>query len=424
MRKCKVLAILLSLCLIAGLSQGALAGSLSIPAGTTEVNIPFRIMTSNGDFAGVQFTVSFTSGLELKTYTLNSEIFSATGQPLVVEKKNGDLFIGTVTSGNYYSPASNGQVDVCDMVFTYSGSAPQSVTLYDIKIARLVNLNTTSSEEYGPISFSIERGAGGIVIDDPSNPLPSTNPPGGGGGGGGGGGNDGGGGGDTGTSAGTGADTAVDDTKNEPEPSTSLTDNQRPSSAADVAKIVYAPFISGYPDGTVKPDGQLARAELAQLIFNLFGSGNNNTADYSDMDQSHWAFNAVGFCQQEGFMLGYPDGTFLPEQTVTRAELSTALVRIKNLALTPTHPFTDIGEHWAKEYIGAASAGGLVLGYPDGTFQPDNPVTRAEAVTMICRAEERDEKLFDMTKTFSDLQESFWGYNFIMNAANGYNYEG
>ena len=415
MRKLTILSILLSLCLIAGMSQAALASTVTVATGTTEARIPFSISTTKGNFAGIQFTVSFTGGLELRAPALNSDIFSH-GQPITVEKSNGDLYIGMVTSGNYYEPSSSGQIDVCDLVFTYTGTAPQSVTLYDIKITRLIDLNTTEAEEYGPMSFQIERGAGGSTVDPGTNP-----PPGGGGGnpgdGSGGGGNTGDGNGD---GTGTGGDTELP---------TNLGETQNPaggSTATNTSKIVYAPFISGYPDGTVKPDGQLARAELAQLIYNLYGSGStNNIADYSDMDQSHWAFNAVGFCQTRGFMLGYPEGDFKPEQTVTRAELSTALVRIKGLTLTPDHPFTDIGsDHWAIEFIGAASAGGLVLGYPDGTFQPENAVTRAEAVTMICRAEERDETLFDMTKEFSDLAASFWGYNYIMNAANGYNYNG
>jgi len=187
-------------------------------------------------------------------------------------------------------------------------------------------------------------------------------------------------------------------------------------------KIVYAPFINGYPDNTVKPDGSMTRAELAQIVYNLYNNGERNAASYPDVANNYWALNVIGFCQVQKYLIGYLDGTFRPEGTVSRAELSTLLVRVKNLALTSNNPFPDVGNHWGKEFIGAAYAGSLIIGYPDGTFRPDDPVTRAEAVTLICRAENRDEKLFDIKKRFVDLNAGFWGYNYIMNAANGYNY--
>ena len=407
-RKIRMLSIMLSLCLIGGMSLGVQASSISVPAGSTEARISFSITSSKGDFAGMSFEVTPSSGLEYVTYSFGS-IFSATGMPIFRELADGSFYFGIITSDNFYKMPANGRVDVCDLIFRYSGNSNQTVTVHDIQISRLIDKNHVDSEYLGPVTYQVERGAGGTGTDTNDNgggAAPgdgSTN-------------------GDNNTAGGT--TTTGGDAGGETSTSENITDTQRPGSATELSKIVYAPFISGYPDGTVQPDGQLSRAELAQIIFNLFGSGNNNTADYSDMDQSHWAYNAIGFCQTEGYMLGYPEGTFMPEQTVTRAELSTALVRIKDLGLNANHPFTDVGDHWGKEFIGAAFAGGLVLGYPDGTFQPDNPVTRAEAVTMICRAEERDETLYDTTKTFSDLAASFWGYDYIMNAANGYNYAG
>ena len=408
MRKCKLLSVLLSLCLILCMFQGALASSVNISAGNV-VRIPLKLHTDGGNFSGVQFFVRYTSGLEYQSYAL-SNVFAQTAMPIFSERPDGSIYIGVVTSGNFYEPAANGDVDICDLIFSYPGSSPQVVTVFNITIIRLTDdLKDTIDEDFGPISYQISPdGVGGGGTGTPS----------GGGGGGGGLPADTGAGGTGGDGDGDGEGTEV-----QPPAPTDIAEGGRPAGASD-EKLVYAPFISGYPDGTVLPDGQLSRAELTQLIYNLYGAGGSGAANYSDMDQSHWAFTAVGYCQAQGYMLGYPAGDFRPEQTVTRAELSTTLARIKGLTLTSVHPFSDIGDHWGIEFIGAASAAGYILGYPDGTFRPENPVTRAEAVTMICRAEERDETLFDTNRTFTDLSTSFWGYNYIMNAANGYNYNG
>ena len=197
---------------------------------------------------------------------------------------------------------------------------------------------------------------------------------------------------------------------------TTIDDNETPTAEA------IPPFINGYPDGTVRPDGPLSRAELAQIIFNLYYRGGVlPSADYTDVTVGHWAFDAISYCQEVGYMIGYPDGSFGPGRMLTRAELSTVLVRINNIPLSSEYPFPDVEGHWAEEYIGAAYNAGYIEGYPDGTFRANNIVTRAEAVTMICRAENRDVTLYNTDKTFPDLYASFWGYNAMMHAANGYN---
>jgi hypothetical protein len=198
-------------------------------------------------------------------------------------------------------------------------------------------------------------------------------------------------------------------------------ENGTPGGAADT---VYAPFINGFPDGTVQPDGELTRAQYAQILYNLYSDGSKGgVAAYTDIGSLHWAYEAIAFCQDTGFMIGYPDGSFGPEKLLTRAELCTAVTRIKKLALSPNHPFSDVDGHWAVEYIGGMYTEKFISGYPDGTFKPDNMITRAEAVTITCKSEGRNQSLFDTDKTFSDLSMDHWAYEYMMNAANGYNYK-
>jgi len=389
--------------MIIGFTQGAFAVSITAPANASRVEVPINVNTTMAQFEGAQFTLSFSGGL---TYNSSASSTATTGAlgggSLMGVERDGNQYIVIFAPGDKLIKPVNGYAHIATLVFNYSGNAPQTVSITEIKVSRLVDNDTTEAGYPNSIEYTITRGEGGGGGDDSGGP----GGPGGGGG----------------STGGDPGGTTTDPVVTPPDDPTRIGDTGGPGGRPDVQPgIVYAPFIKGYPDGTVKPDGQLTRAELAQIIFNLYGTGTANEADYTDVQEGYWAYNVIGFCQAKGYMVGYPDGSFNPEATVTRAELGTAFVRIKNLEMTAEHPFSDVGDHWGLEYIGASFAGGMILGYPDGTFRPDNPVTRAEAVTMICRAEERDENLFDMTNTFSDLSADFWGYKYIMNAANGYN---
>ena len=183
-------------------------------------------------------------------------------------------------------------------------------------------------------------------------------------------------------------------------------------------------FMKGDPEGTIRPNGTLTRAELAQMFYNLYGNNRTDfTASFSDVEMGLWYSIPIAFCQANGYMKGDAGATtFRPNDTLTRAELATAFVNMKGLPLTPSHPFTDVaGDHWGREYIGAAYAAGLMKG-DEGTtnFRPNDKNTRAEAVVVICNAEGRDYTKFDTAKTFSDLTPGVWYYPYMMHAANGY----
>ena len=425
MRKKVFTAVLLFAFLVSIVSQGVLAADIKVPDKTVAVSVEISVETVKGAFAGTQFSISYSDGLIFDSFIL-SDVFKKTDRPFHVEK-DGMLHFGVIAGANSYKPADGATV-IGELSFKYEGKEPQNLVISNLILVRLIDSDTTEKETFGPLEFNISREKGDDKKDDDKKDDDKKDDDkkdddkkdddkkdddkkdddkkddggvdvGAGGGGA------------------TGATAA-------PEVPTQIGETSGPGGGADVRKIIYAPFINGYPNGTVNPDGLLTRAELAQIIYNLYAEDAQFKPEYSDVTDDHWAYNAIGFCQESGYMIGYPQGDFMPEATVTRAELATALVRIKNLELTPEHPFTDIGDHWAEQYVGASFKNGIILGYPDGTFRPDNPVTRAEAVTMICRAEQRDESLFDEAKTFTDLDEGFWGYKYIMSAANGYNYGG
>jgi|GEM_PF-3565632 len=178
------------------------------------------------------------------------------------------------------------------------------------------------------------------------------------------------------------------------------------------------PYMNGYPDGTIRPSSPMTRAEFAAILFNLYGNDEVFPKAAASDAQNHWALPFIAFAKANGFMGGYPDGTFRPDQPITRAEAATVLAKVKQPSdYTDSGRLNDISHHWAKHSISALANAGILSGYPDGTFRPDAPVTRAEAVVMLNRLESRSG--FAFGKTFRDLAPDFWAYSDMMNAANG-----
>lgn len=193
-------------------------------------------------------------------------------------------------------------------------------------------------------------------------------------------------------------------------------------------------YITGYEDGTVHPNGQITRAEVAMILYRLltnesrtaYGTSANT---FSDVPYFEWFNTAVSTLANAKVLNGYPDGTFLPNAPITRAELATILTRLSVLVnmskeITPA-VFSDVADHWAVSGIKVAAESGWINGYEDGTFRPDNPVTRAEAVTMLNRMLDRNPDQLPAAgmKTFSDnMDPAMWYYKAIQEAANGHTY--
>jgi hypothetical protein len=152
-------------------------------------------------------------------------------------------------------------------------------------------------------------------------------------------------------------------------------------------------MVTGYPDGQFRPDASITRAELITILVRSKGlTIPASPAGLFNDTKDHWAEKNIEAAAYAGITLGFPDGSFKPNQAVTRAEEATMLVRVMRMQpLQQTVPsFSDIGAgHWAFGNIEQAKAQGLISGYPDGTFRPDQSSTRAETATMIGRMLEK-----------------------------------
>lgn len=149
-------------------------------------------------------------------------------------------------------------------------------------------------------------------------------------------------------------------------------------------------LISGYEDGTFRPNQEITRAEYAKLIFNAYELETDGKKDFSDVLEGDWHYEVITKKAFLGYISGYPDGTFKPDAHITRAEAATIIFNI--LGLEENAEAADIFldssmiPGWAKGIVGAVYEAGYIMGYPDGTFRPDDLITRAESVFMINNA--------------------------------------
>ena len=189
-------------------------------------------------------------------------------------------------------------------------------------------------------------------------------------------------------------------------------------------------YIVGYEDGSVQPEGDITRAEVATIFFRLLTDESRNefwsqTNNYTDVPADAWYNNAVSTLTNAGIIDGYEDGTFKPDGNITRAEFATIAVRFFEATYDGGDLFSDIAGHWAQDYINEAANAGIVDGYPDGTFRPQQYITRAEAMTMVNRTIDRhphkDHLLADMI-VWPDNPETAWYYEQVQEATNSHEY--
>lgn len=158
--------------------------------------------------------------------------------------------------------------------------------------------------------------------------------------------------------------------------------------APAVTKLVSLGLVKGFPDGSFRPDAPITRAELVTMLVRAKTlPASPIAAAFSDAN-GHWAAASIAAAVQAGVVTGYPDGTFQPDRPVTRAEEAAMIVRLEGAAGgTPEVPsFADVPlEYWGFGSIETAKTMGLITGYPDGTFHPDQTSTRGEACSMVSR---------------------------------------
>ena len=157
----------------------------------------------------------------------------------------------------------------------------------------------------------------------------------------------------------------------------------------------------------VKPDQPITRAELANVIYNLLNSNIKNVAvvspiQYTDLTSDNEYYKQITFLSYKGYMQGYPDGTFQPDGLLTRAEFAEVIVRSQRLARNENAlRAPDIDGHWAKGAINAMMGKDYMTGYPDGEFKPENTITRAEVAATMNRIYNRE---LDTTTVINNMR--------------------
>ena len=147
-------------------------------------------------------------------------------------------------------------------------------------------------------------------------------------------------------------------------------------------------YINGYGDGTFKPDNSITRAEFVKILNKAFGYTNVGKENFSDVNPSDWYYNDICIGVNAGYINGYEDNTFKPDKQITREEASKIIATALNLKGDGNLNFKDSSEisNWAKSYVDALSDNNIINGYEDNTFRPHNNMTRAENVTILSRA--------------------------------------
>ena len=191
-------------------------------------------------------------------------------------------------------------------------------------------------------------------------------------------------------------------------------------------------YIVGYPNGNVEPNGNITRAEVATIFFRLLTeevrtANSTQSNSLSDVTRGQWFNHAVSTLSSMGIVKGHNDGTFAPNASITRAEFAAIAARFDDKNTDTSSKFTDIASHWAKNEIGIAANKGWINGYPDGTFRPNQYITRAEAITLVNRVlnrlpENSSDLLDSMIKWPDNSDASAWYYLAVQEATNSHAY--
>lgn len=192
-------------------------------------------------------------------------------------------------------------------------------------------------------------------------------------------------------------------------------------------------YIIGRDDGYIHPTDNINRAEVAAIFFRLLKedvrqANLTDTHSFNDVDADMWYNTSVATMAKMGIVTGDPDGSFRPEDSITRAEFAAIAARFDEIAYDGEDLFSDIAGHWAQEEINAAANNGWILGYTDGTFGPQKYITRAEAMTLVNRVlnrlpEDTSDLLDDMIRWPDNQDTNIWYYLAVQEATNSHDYE-
>ena len=191
-------------------------------------------------------------------------------------------------------------------------------------------------------------------------------------------------------------------------------------------------YIIGYSDGMVHPQWKITRAEVATIFFRLLDEPTRSqfmtrSNSFSDVQPGMWFNTAVSTMASMGVINGYPNGTFQPNANITRAEFAAIAARFDAHGNTTGVSFSDIYQHWAYKEISIAANNGWILGYEDGTFKPNQHITRAEAMALVNRVlqripEHKSDLLHDMVQWPDNMAPTVWYYLTVQEATNSHDY--
>lgn len=195
-------------------------------------------------------------------------------------------------------------------------------------------------------------------------------------------------------------------------------------------------YVMGYPDGTVRPNGSITRAEVSAILFRLLSDKTRDEyftteSSFTDVKAGAWYNNSIATLEKAGVIVDTAKGgAFRPNEAITRAELAAMLAQFSDAKPVKGVKFSDVSaEHWAYEAIAIAAKMGWIEGYPDGTFRPDATITRAEMMTLVNRALDRvpsdEDHLLSkrVMLTFPDCKSGDWFYIAVQEATNSHTYE-
>ena len=191
-------------------------------------------------------------------------------------------------------------------------------------------------------------------------------------------------------------------------------------------------YLTGYPDSTFRADRNMTRAEVAQMFYALLLDKDVTiTKSFSDVPDDAWYATAVKTLASLGMMDGYPDGTFRPDEPITRAEFATVGLAFAYDPIDADCSYYDVSASaWYHTYVAQATTYGWISGYPDNTFRPGNNITRVEVCVIVNNmlGRDADERYIDRNEDelvhFVDLSDSYWGYYTIMESTNTHEYTG
>ncbi len=210
-------------------------------------------------------------------------------------------------------------------------------------------------------------------------------------------------------------------------------DNKSGLSIKDLNTRDHYRYMVGYEDKTFRPNREMTRAEVATMFVRLLddkSASSSQAKTFKDVKAKDWYADPVAYASYRGIVSGYPDGTFKPNAPISRAEFASIAARFADLTKTEPLSFSDVAKgNWAYNSIAKASSQGWLSGYPDGTFRPNNKINRAEVTSITNRMLGRKADLDSIAKnpgqvvSYKDVDKDAWWYGDIMEASNGHDYD-